>query len=449
MIRYVGVVFLVAGVVVGLAPSLGFTMVTADRGVSVATADDGTALIALESTGTTVDGTGGTTVATLRNNAGESLSTTYRVSVNTGDLTVETSDGQTTLSPDGGLAVALACRPGNRQGTAQLQVTVPTADGATVAVSNAILTVDVSYDCQAGGGEQGPPGDDTAYNDADGDGQYDPGETAYTADQLRSFQNESVDLVIDGAGTIDTDYRELRVESNTITVKNSTLASDAQVRLTADGAVTFQNASVGSEYGQIRVSGSEIRAAGSTITTNDGISLDATSGPVDLTDSTVESEYGRIDVDGPSISARNAEITTDDDITLVAESGDLDITGATVDSRYGQITVRGSTVTAVGATVETNADITFRADAGTLDLTRAALATQYGEIVLVSGGDTILTDAAITATGSGQARATLGGGTATLFVDGLTVADTDATLRYGPAGVAVSGTLDAGSVTPN
>lgn len=326
-----GVVLVLAGVVVGLSPTLGLTNVTADRGISVATADDGAALIALEATDVEVDSTNGETVAKLRNNAGEPLSTTYRISTDTDDLTIQTSDGQTTLGTDGELAISLACRPGNRQGNAQLQVTVPTADGATVSISNAILTVDVSYDCPPGGGNQGPPGGNPAFNDADGDGQYDSGETSYTADQLQDFDNDTVDLVVDGAGTVDTKKnQDIGISAKSVTFVDSGLSpKNGGVQIDSDGDIVLQNASIDAK--------------------NADISLTA-SGDIDIEQSRIENKNADITFDsGGNISLIDTAVVSSGQATAtLATDGTLAVDGLSISDGDDVLTYSPSGATVTG-----------------------------------------------------------------------------------------------------
>jgi len=308
-------VLAVAGVVVGLAPTLGFTSVTADRGTSVATADAENALIALESSGATVDSQTGTTAATLRNNANETLSVSYRISLttNAGDLTIETSDGQTTLSPDGELPIALACRPGNRQGTAQLQVTVPTAGGSTVSIGDAVLTRTVSYDCEPGRGGSGG----TAFNDENGDGVLNDGEQSYSVDELRDFDNRSVNLVIRNAGTIDTKGTQMSMKAATIRVQNTTLESNKRITLDADGSVDISTARVESNK-QISLNGATFSGAGATVSTQKRITVDV-KGAVDLGNARLDTNK-EISVTGSVISARGAVFDTNKDISLTSDT---------------------------------------------------------------------------------------------------------------------------------
>ncbi|WP_372479497.1 hypothetical protein ACAH01_13175 [Halomicrobium sp. HM KBTZ05] len=288
VLRTVAVVLVVAGVVVGLAPTVGLTTAGADRGVSVGTAPDGSALLALEPTGTTVTNPSETTVATLRNNAGEALNTAYSVSVDGdgGALTVVTAGTTTNLDPGVGTDIAVKCKPNGQSGTAQLQVHVAEAAGDGVTIQNALLTVDVAYDCPGGGG--GRPSDRPAFDDADGDGEYDEGEETYSVQDLENFENRSVRLAIKDAGTIDARGQRVSIEAREILIQNATLRSNKRVSLDATGAVTI----------------------GGEIESNKGIQIDA----------------------GGQMAADYAQLRSKRDVTLSA-SGSLLLRFATIDAK--------------------------------------------------------------------------------------------------------------------
>nr|WP_206039268.1 hypothetical protein [Halomicrobium mukohataei] len=247
----------VAGVVVGLAPTVGLTTAGADRGVSVGTAPDGSALLALEPTGTTVTNPSETTVATLRNNAGEALNTAYSVSVDGdgGALTVVTAGTTTNLDPGVGTDIAVKCKPNGQSGTAQLQVHVAEAAGDGVTIQNALLTVDVAYDCPGGGG--GRPSDRPAFDDADGDGEYDEGEETYSVQDLENFENRSVDLVISDAGTVNTNGKQMSIKANKVQVQNTNLTTNKQMSIDASRSINLSNSNFEGQKGlQIESDGS-------------------------------------------------------------------------------------------------------------------------------------------------------------------------------------------------
>lgn len=511
-VRYLGLVLVVVGVVVGFSPTFGFATLTADRGLSVATADDGSALIALESTGATIDGTDGTVVATLRNNIDGPITTTFSPSVDAGALAVETSGGTETIASGDGRALSVSCGSASGEsGTAQLQVTVPMATGQDVSIQNAILAIDIAYDCP----NSGPPGDGTAFDDRDGDGLYDPGETAYTAAELENFDNESVDLVVSDAGAIEFQTSGASITAKKITIKETTLDANQDLTLEAtSGSVTLDGATLESRTGKVSVEGDSISSQSSTITSNKAVTLAAGSGSVDISGSLLDSNTDKITVEGDSIVAEDAsfmanreisleasstavrvsrstfdsgteKITltggpvvadgatfrSNTDITIESTSGTTDLRGATLDSDTGQITVTGPSILADGATFRADNGFSLIADSAAVDISDASLIATYGDIVVTAGttidatgssfennpgvtltaGDAVtLTNADIQInTGWGSAAVDLDAASATLAVGGLSVDDNDDTLVYSPSGVTVTGTPSSGSVASN
>ncbi|QCD67116.1 hypothetical protein GBQ70_10795 [Halomicrobium sp. ZPS1] len=311
---------------VGLAPTVGLTTAGADRGVSVGTAPDGSALIALEPSGTTVTNPSATTVATLRNNAGEPLETTYSVSVDGdgGALTVVTTGTTTNLDSGSGTDIAVKCEPNGQSGTAQLQVHVTEAAGDGVTIRNALLTVDVAYDCPGGGGQ---PGDRPAFDDADGDGEYDEGEQTYSIGDLEDFENRSVKLVIRNAGTLDATGQPISVKANTIRIQNTTLESNRPITLDADGSVDLSYATIESNK-QIQVdAGGPLSANYAQFRSkNEGVALSAKS--------SIELQYATIDAKGAATATLNTASASllvsglsvqDDDNTLVYSPSDVSV----------------------------------------------------------------------------------------------------------------------------
>jgi len=319
-------VLVVAGVVVGLAPTVGLTTAGADRGVSVGTAPDGSALLALEPAGTTVTNPSETTVATLRNNAGEALNTAYSVSVDGdgGALTAVTAETPTNLDPNGGTDIAVKCKPNGQRGTAQLQVHVAEAAGDGVTIQNALLTVDVAYDCPGGGGR---PSDRPAFDDADGDGEYDEGEETYSVEELENFENRSVRLAIKDAGTLDARGQRVSIEAREILIQNATLRSNKRVSLDATGAVTIDG-EIESNKGIQIDAGGQMAADYAQLRSKRDVSLSA-SGSLLLRFATIDAkgaatatlatQNGNLLVQGLSVR--------DDDDTLVYTPADASVSG--------------------------------------------------------------------------------------------------------------------------
>ncbi len=229
--------------------------------------------------------------------------------------------------------------------------------------------------------DPGPSGD-LAYDDADRDGEFDPGETTYTRSDLEDgFDDEAVDLVV------PSDVGDL--SSNSLTIRANSVTAEV------DFDATTGNLLVESTGGDLRVTGQSLSAANGDATLTGA-------GAVVVDGSTVESTTGQVDVDGGTVSARNADLS------------------------------------AANSALQLTSD-------GTLDATGAGLSSSTSDVALVSNGDMLLDSATLTAT-NGDATADLGGGNAVLHVDQAVIDDTNDTLDRSPNGVTVQGTPSEGSV---
>lgn len=173
------------------------------------------------------------------------------------------------------------------------------------------------------GGAQLPP-NRIAYNDANGNGQYDTGEDSYTeANITQGFDDTSVDLVITPeAGTLDLNGNELSAGS--ITLQTDISSNGNEVSLTSQGDIDINGQSLITNGQSITIragqSGSgELIAANGVINTNQQIVL-RSNGDMDLNDATVSAGNNKqIDADlgggsstlfvqNTDISGRNNEI---------------------------------------------------------------------------------------------------------------------------------------------
>ncbi|WP_129597561.1 type IV pilin N-terminal domain-containing protein [Methanohalophilus profundi] len=82
-----------------------------------------------------------------------------------------------------------------------------------------------------GGGDPLPDGD-VAYDDANGNGQYDNGETTYEEDDLISFSNTSVDLVIE-TEYINQEGTDINIEANSIKL-GANITTDKKIDLKSE-----------------------------------------------------------------------------------------------------------------------------------------------------------------------------------------------------------------------
>lgn len=251
-----------------------------------------------------------------------------------------------------------------------------------------------------GNGGGGGSSLDRAYDDANGNGRYDEGETTYGKNELRSFENRSVDLVIPaGVGEVK-DNRGLSVTAGSIASSVDLRSKRGDVALSAvDGGIDLSGATVRSGAGTV-----DVEASGDA--TLDGASVTADGGPISV------SAGGRLSAYDATVEAR----------------GNATAVGRTVSMRRASVRSAGGRTVAAAS----------RNGGGTLDATDAALVGGDGGVALGSNGDLRLNGSTLRSQ-RGQAAADLGTDAATLFVDGTDVDDADGTLAYDPDGVTVVG----------
>lgn len=238
-----------------------------------------------------------------------------------------------------------------------------------------------------GGGGGGQPGATSAYNDANGNGQYDAGETNYTMAQLYSFDDPSADLVL---------------PASVGTLKNKPGISITANSISADSDLSAKDG---------------------------GVTLEATGGSVDIAGQTVTSRNGGVDVDAAgSVSASGAVVESRNvDVSLSAD-GALDVSGATLWSRNAAVRLSaGGPISAVDATLQSRHQNVQLDSGGAIDIRNAGLWSR-----------------------NGQLTADLGSSGSTLSVGGAEITDRNGggTLTYTPSGVTVAGTPAVGTVQP-
>lgn len=155
-LRVASVVVLVVASTGLMFGSMGFSSVAADRGVSVAVADDDSALVGYDTGTVQVTGNERVDLVTVTNRLSSEASVT-NVTVTTGadDVTVS-SVSKPTLDPGESEAVAadIHC-PGNRDVPVTVSVTVE-GEGVTAAISGDTTTRSFELDCGGNGQASGP-----------------------------------------------------------------------------------------------------------------------------------------------------------------------------------------------------------------------------------------------------------------------------------------------------
>ncbi|MDG5820132.1 hypothetical protein [Natronococcus sp. A-GB7] len=155
--KSLAVLCVVLGVVLLAVPTFGFVTISADRGVSIGTADDEEAYLGLEAVDTVVtDQNDAETVLVMTNNADEELSIDADVVIHEPGLE-EASDFGGTLPPGGETTYAVTCEPGTGAGETKLEVAVDSGTGDGISIEEFERTVTIERDCP-GRSDPGPPG---------------------------------------------------------------------------------------------------------------------------------------------------------------------------------------------------------------------------------------------------------------------------------------------------
>lgn len=152
-LHLLAVTCLLVGGVLLLGPSFGFSSITADRGTSVSTAPDDSALIALnKSVQGELDHQSYTTVGTLENNVDTSLGVDYRLSADHDGVSLQFDgqtgnpiDSNTNIVSSGAEEIALQCdSPGQMDGPVTVTAEVIQASGDGITISDATMDFTVS-----------------------------------------------------------------------------------------------------------------------------------------------------------------------------------------------------------------------------------------------------------------------------------------------------------------
>jgi len=305
--------------------------------------------------------------------------------------------------------------------------------GAGAGVTYGLLSDDgtASGTIHIAAGSSGPP-DGQSFDDANGNGRYDAGETTYSAAQLADFDNESVNLVVpDSVDSIDQQNSDVRIRAGAITYGGSASAQNGDVSLTAvDGDVTLDGGTLDSQNGAVHV--------------------DAPNGELSLTDGTVSSQNSDVRLSaGDAVTIAGADIDAQNGNVQITTDAALDADGSDIEAKNSHVALTGRTVSARNADLSSRNDYVrlsaTRNGGGPLDVTGASLASQNSDVTLESNGDVHANGSTMEST-NGAVTADLGTATATLFLDGATVDDRDDAVSYRPTGVRVVPT--GGPATP-
>ncbi|WP_053947360.1 hypothetical protein [Halolamina sediminis] len=253
--------------------------------------------------------------------------------------------------------------PDNIDGNAQSVTMEATFDDNSSAAERAqvnltVVNIDGSGTGNNGGG--GVPGSDgsgneyVAFNDTNGDGQYQSGETRYTASDLNGYSNPNTDLVI--ADSLSTNDKISIDEARSFTVKDrATVSSKNDFTVSSDvgdttigGTVESRNGKVTLDpEGQLDINSGALKAKneiklspegalsarGATMESSNGKITIVPEGSVDITDGAIKAK-NEVSIDSiGALDARRTTIeSTNGKVSLSATNG-IDLRQSTVQAK--------------------------------------------------------------------------------------------------------------------
>ncbi|WP_394738888.1 hypothetical protein [Natronococcus roseus] len=225
-IKSLAILCVVFGVVLLAGPTFGFVSISADRGVSVGTADDEEAYLGIEAVDTVVsDQNDAETVLVMTNNADEELSIDADVTIQGSGLE-EASGFDDTLSPGEETTYAVTCEPGTGAGETDLEVAVDSASGNGISIEDLERSFAIDRECP-GESDPGPPGGanpgagfDSIFVD-DVSGFVSPGEerqqVGFTLAENRQ-PDEQIEIYLGDAQGDGVDYEETFWDQNNLEI---------------------------------------------------------------------------------------------------------------------------------------------------------------------------------------------------------------------------------------
>jgi hypothetical protein len=252
----------------------------------------------------------------------------YVVTANRGDHGNQTESGTVSLTEGWH---ELTVRFYENTGNDGIEITYDPPGGAKQDIpKNALVPrTAVAPPDSADGSGSSFPSDAVAFDDSNGDGQYDPNEQTYTTSQLKNTDLQNADLIIERNVTTD----ELDVAAAQFTVRSTVRTTNGQLKLTSKNS------------GDLIISGETI----------------AETGQVQFTSA------GRFDLSGATVNASNGiEITSNERIDAVgARITETGGNGVTIDASND----KGADINLTKATVRTNGAAEARLGRGKQTLT--------------------------------------------------------------------------------
>jgi lipopolysaccharide assembly outer membrane protein LptD (OstA) len=186
-----------------------------------------------------------------------------------------------------------------------------------------------------------------AFDDANGNGRLDNGETTYSKGQIADFDDESANLVIP-ENIKKINKNQIEIEAASVNSEADLVSKSGDVQVEASGDIRLR--------GEVQAQNGNVELSGNRIDTS-GVSIRSSTGNVEITASSVfDASDGRLD-------------SQNGDVELISD-GDMTLSGATVSSGTGSLSAElggPNTLYVSGTTIqEPNGDGVLRYSPGSV-----------------------------------------------------------------------------------
>jgi PKD repeat protein len=225
-------------------------------------------------------------------------------------------------------------------GTYDVKLTVKDDDGATDTTTQTVTVQTTGLSAIEGSPNR-------AFDDANGNGRLDNGETTYSKGQIADFDDESANLVIP-ENIKKINKNQIEIEAASVNSEADLVSKSGDVQVEASGDIRLR--------GEVQAQNGNVELSGNRIDTS-GVSIRSSTGNVEITASSVfDASDGRLD-------------SQNGDVELISD-GDMTLSGATVSSGTGSLSAElggPNTLYVSGTTIqEPNGDGVLRYSPGSV-----------------------------------------------------------------------------------
>lgn len=314
------------------------------------------------------------------------------------------------------------------------------------------------------------PDGQVAFDDQNGNGMYDSGETTYTKSEVFAFNDKQANLIIpSGSGDLKSSGKikiqsgsfESAVDLNGRQVKISSDSGDIQVedvvsrknnvRIDSAEGIDANESMIKAGKNNVKLIAQEdINVYSSTVKAGkNNVKLD-TDGSINAGSSTISSDKNNVSLTAQEgITVDNSTVKAGKNDVKIDSGGFIDASNATIKSKKNNVkltseedvTIEGSTVKAGKNNVRIDSD-------GSINASDSEIASGKNNVKLMAHDNIDVQSAEITLS-KGDATASVSDTSKTIFVEGLIIEDRDNALGYNPDDSSViDGTPEEGGVEP-